>query len=167
MKKIENAMTDIIHQRSGTRIVVFIDDLDRCSPTRTLEVFESIKVFLGIKGFIYVIGLSYDTISKLISAAYKETGISGDQYIRKIIQIPIIIPEWDRSDIEKLVENLSERLGKKYSRIIRENQGVIIRGVESNLRELKRVVWAISPRSNNHWIYYINCSNSNIAIFFH
>ena len=32
------------------RIVVFIDDLDRCSLPKTLQVLESIKVILGMNG---------------------------------------------------------------------------------------------------------------------
>lgn len=140
IKKIEDAMTKINEERPNSRIVVFIDDLDRCSPTRTLEVFESIKVFLDIKGFIYVIGLSYETISKLISAAYKESGISGEQYIRKLIQIPVIIPEWNDEDIYKLIDNLSSKVGSSYSDIIRNNKEVIARGIELNPREVKRFI---------------------------
>ena len=70
------------------RVVVFIDDLDRCSPKKALEVLESIKVFLDIEGFVYIIGMSRDTIDRLITHAYKETGIEGKEYIKKIIQIP-------------------------------------------------------------------------------
>lgn len=108
--------------------------------TRTLEVFESIKVFLDIKGFVYIIGLSLETISKLISVAYKESGIVGEQYIRKIIQIPIMIPEWNSSDVEKLVENLSNQVADKYLEIIQQNKKLITRGVELNPREVKRFI---------------------------
>ena len=37
-----------IVRTTNKRILVFIDDLDRCSPKTTLEVFESIKAFLDI-----------------------------------------------------------------------------------------------------------------------
>ena len=60
MKAIRNTK-----QNEGYRIVVFIDDLDRCSPKKALEVLESIKVFLDIEGFIYVLGISHETINHL------------------------------------------------------------------------------------------------------
>ena len=83
VQKIEEEMKKISKKN---RIVVFIDDLDRCSPATALEVFESIKVFLGIEGFIYIVGLSIETISKLIDTAYgKDSQITGEHYIRKII----------------------------------------------------------------------------------
>lgn len=95
---------------------------------------------MDLEGFIYVIGLSYETASKLVSVAYKESGISGDQYIRKIIQIPIVIQEWNASDTEKLVENISKKLGEKYSEIINQNKKLITVGVEANPREVKRFI---------------------------
>ena len=41
----------------NSRIVVFIDDLDRCMPEKAVEVLESIKTFFDIEGMIYVIGM--------------------------------------------------------------------------------------------------------------
>jgi hypothetical protein len=80
--KIEEDMRAIMKEYTSTRVVVFIDDLYRCSPKKALEVFESIKVFLGIDGFVYVIELSHVTIAKLITAQYKESEIKGEQYIK-------------------------------------------------------------------------------------
>ena len=50
---------------------------------KTLEVIESIKVFLGMEGSIYILGLSHDIISKLIDLAYEKSGVTGEQYIKK------------------------------------------------------------------------------------
>jgi predicted KAP-like P-loop ATPase len=64
--KIENEIKNIRMKDPSLRIVVFVDDLDRCSPEKVIEVFESIKVFLGMDGFIYVLGISHNKISQLI-----------------------------------------------------------------------------------------------------
>jgi hypothetical protein len=63
-------------------------------------------VFLDIPGFVYIIGLSHETIDKLITAEYEKSGITGEQYIKKIIQIPIMVPEWNSSDIANLIEEV-------------------------------------------------------------
>jgi hypothetical protein len=91
---------------------------------------------------IYVIGLSHETISKLITETYKESGITGEQYIKKIIQIPIIIPEWNTEDMKILIDDLIRRkvIYEKYSSIIEENANLIIEAVENNPRELKRFI---------------------------
>ena len=139
IKNIEAAMKKIRQGDDKSRVVVFIDDLDRCSPAKALEIFESVKVFLDLEGFIYVIGLSHETISKVISASYKESGIEGDKYIRKIIQVPITLPEWNYEDINDLTEKLSKSLGEPYSSLVKEKD-LIASIVEPNPRETKRFI---------------------------
>ena len=39
-------------------------------------------------------------------AKYEKSGITGEQYIKKIIQIPIMVPEWNSSDIANLIEEV-------------------------------------------------------------
>jgi Cdc6-like AAA superfamily ATPase len=50
----------------GARIVVFVDDLDRCTPEKALEVLESIKAFFDIKGIVYVVGMDSESIDHII-----------------------------------------------------------------------------------------------------
>jgi len=123
------------------RVVVFIDDLDRCSPKKALEVLESIKVFLDIEGFVYIIGISVETMNRLISEAYKETGINGREYIKKIIQIPIKIPKWKNSNIVQLIENnVADNLETNYKKFVLSNSNRIAQAVNYNPRQIKRFI---------------------------
>ncbi|MEA3349445.1 MAG: P-loop NTPase fold protein, partial [Chloroflexota bacterium] len=44
-------------QEKGHRLVVFVDDLDRCLPEKAVEVLEAIKLFLDVPGCVFVLGL--------------------------------------------------------------------------------------------------------------
>src|SRR3990172_10877504 len=123
------------------RVIIFIDDLDRCSPKKALEVLESIKLFLGMEGFIFVVGLSHKTVIHLITQAYQETGVMGEDYIKKIIQIPIKIPTWSQESILDLIENkIKKNLHEEYTDFLSQNSDMIARVVDYNLRQLKRFV---------------------------
>lgn len=126
-----------IRQDEEYRVIVFIDDLDRCSPKRALEVLESVKVFLDIKGFVYIMGLSIKTVAKLISVDYSESGIKGEDYIKKIIQIPIRIPPWNTVDIESMILKMTQNFVRPYAEFLKNNAPLISIGVETNPRELK------------------------------
>jgi KAP family P-loop domain len=143
LKKIEEEMQQIMDKYPGSkkRIVVFIDDLDRCSPEHAVEVFESIKVFLDIKGFVFVLGLSRQALDKLIVSKFAKLGVTdmtAEQYIRKIIQIEIQIPKWDESSLDKLIDRFFQKIdGESH------NKGEIQKlmkqaAVERNPREAKR-----------------------------
>ena len=56
------------------RIVVFIDDLDRCLPANALQVLESMKLFFDFVGFVFVVGLDQGVIERSVEAKYREDG---------------------------------------------------------------------------------------------
>ena len=139
--KIKEQIQLIREEDSDYRVVIFIDDLDRCSPIKALEVLESIKLFLDMEGFVFVIGLSHKTVTQLITNAYKTTGVKGDDYIKKIIQIPIKIPSWSKESIVDLINNsVCPKLNSDYTRFLRQNSGMVARVVDYNPRQLKRFI---------------------------
>jgi len=142
LDKIKRNMEKIREIEGNTyRIVIFIDDLDRCSPEKALEVLESIKLFLDIEGFVFVIGLSHKTVTQLITHAYKATGVKGEDYIKKIIQIPIKIPTWSKESIIDLIENkIALNLNEEYSNFLKQNSGMVAKVVDFNPRQLKRFI---------------------------
>jgi len=53
------------------RIAVFVDDLDRCLPEKAVELLESIKLFLDLEGYLFIIGVDKGVITKGISYHYR------------------------------------------------------------------------------------------------
>ncbi|HSF39565.1 MAG TPA: SUMF1/EgtB/PvdO family nonheme iron enzyme [Thermoanaerobaculia bacterium] len=89
------------------RLVVFVDDLDRCLPEKAVEVLEAIKLFLDVPGCAFVLGLDHQVIAKGIEAKHKEPGaIDGRAYLEKIIQVPFQIPPIEEQDLEAFVAGL-------------------------------------------------------------
>ncbi len=80
----------------NTRIVVMIDDLDRCFPDLAIRLLESIKLVLSQPGFIFVLGVARSVIEGYLQHRYqKEYGIAdfqGHSYLDKIVQLPFHIP---------------------------------------------------------------------------
>ena len=141
LDKIKQEMHAIRNEDPECRVVIFIDDLDRCSPAKALEILESIKLFLDIEGFVFVIGLSHKTVTQLISHEYKATGIRGEDYIKKIIQIPIRIPSWSKDSIIDLITNsIAPKLNSDYTKFLCQNSVMVARVVDYNPRQLKRFI---------------------------
>jgi hypothetical protein len=67
---LEDSLSKLREKNSNRRIVVFIDDLDRCHPKQALEVLDSIKTFFDIEGLIYVIGMDSGSINSIIEEKY-------------------------------------------------------------------------------------------------
>lgn len=100
---------DLLESRNPhkpVRLVIFIDDLDRCPPHKAVEVLEAIMLLLsddrgdwGQKSFapfFIFLGLDARVLVKAIEDRYgkvlTDAGISGYEYLDKIVQIPFTIP---------------------------------------------------------------------------
>ncbi|MBT2694610.1 P-loop NTPase fold protein [Bacillus sp. ISL-55] len=85
-------------------LIIIIDDLDRCSPERIIDTLEAIKLFLAVKKTTFIIAIDEDVVSYAVQRKYPKIDdatldISKD-YIEKIVQMPIRIPELSDIDVK-------------------------------------------------------------------
>jgi predicted KAP-like P-loop ATPase len=81
------------HFSNGGKLVVFIDDLDRCLPENAITVLESLKLFIGNANCIFVLGIDHYVVEEGIKSRYTEKiSITGRDYLDKIIQVPFFLP---------------------------------------------------------------------------
>lgn len=138
LDNIQREMKLIIKEEPKSRVVVFIDDLDRCSPATIMQAFESVKVFLEIVGFIYIIALNEQVLSSKIGSEYGDK--MTKRYIRDLIQVPIELPLQDHRDSYYLISNLAKKLDDSYSELLIENARLIADTIEPNPTEIKRFI---------------------------
>jgi predicted KAP-like P-loop ATPase len=91
-KEFQNWVKDILGQDS--RMVIFIDDLDRCLPDIALQVLEALKLYLNIKGLIFVIGIDKLVIENAVAAYLDEhhiKNVDNKMYLSKMFQVETVI----------------------------------------------------------------------------
>jgi hypothetical protein len=95
------------------RIVVIVDDLDRCFPDLAIRLLESIKLVLSQAGFIFILGVARSVIEGYLQFRYqKEFGIEnfkGQSYLDKIVQLPFHIPS-HRGRMDRFADKILERI---------------------------------------------------------
>lgn len=83
--------------RGAPRIILEIDDLDRCPPEQVVEVFEATQLLVKTKLFVVVLAMDVRYVTRALEKEYEgiltpDGNPSGLDYIEKIIQIPYRIP---------------------------------------------------------------------------
>jgi hypothetical protein len=77
------------------RLVVLVDDLDRCLPDAVMATLEAIKLFLSVKKVAFVLAADQEMVRESIAVSLDATG-RGDQfalrYLEKIVQLPLSLP---------------------------------------------------------------------------
>jgi predicted KAP-like P-loop ATPase len=74
-------------------LIVYVDNLDRCSPFNAISTLEAIRLFLFLPNTAFVIAADEDMIRLAVPEYHK--GVSQrhqTDYLDKLIQIPVHVP---------------------------------------------------------------------------
>ncbi len=117
------------------KLVVFIDDLDRCLPENAITVLESLKLFIGNAKCVFILGMDRYIIEQGINFRFGgKINMSGRDYLEKIIQVPFFLPP---VPFEKLRRALEVSKTADFSEQIWQ---LIKYGLGGNPRKTKRFV---------------------------
>ena len=98
----------------GTRIVVFLDDLDRSSPEKAVHLLDTMRLFLWQPCFTFVIALAPGTLEYYLSYVLKDVRKAkertGREYLDKLIQYSFSIP-FTRKHVIQFTEHQLEKQG--------------------------------------------------------
>lgn len=122
-----------------SRVVVLVDDLDRCLPDTVVETLEAIRLFLSAKGMSFVIAADEDRVAEAIQQKFgtasggKEEEDPARLYLHKIVQTTIPLPALSRFDTEAylfllLAKSDPEITEKVYQEVIETCDGLRIDG---------------------------------------
>ena len=83
--------------KSGKRVVILIDDLDRLDREEIQAVFKLVKLSANFPQTAYVLAFDSDMIAEALGESYgKGDPEAGHQFLEKIIQVPLDLPPADR-----------------------------------------------------------------------
>ena len=114
IQEFHSNFDDLVKETDLKKIIVFIDDLDRCSPDTIIGTLEAIKLFLFTKNTAFVIGADERLIKYAVRRRFPE--IPGDNtevgrdYLEKLIQYPIRIPPLNTTELINYVNLLFSQL---------------------------------------------------------
>ncbi len=90
--------TELLKEADVKRLVVVVDDLDRCLPETAIETLEAIRLFLFVPGVTFVIAADEAMIEYAVNKHFPDLppskGLSSyaRNYLEKLIQVPFRLP---------------------------------------------------------------------------
>lgn len=99
------------------RILLYIDDLDRCHPDKVLEVLQAVHLLLTFDLFNVVVGVDARWLERSLRRQYEQKlggrglaadGFSPQDYLEKIFQIPFALGGMDSRGFKKFVGDMVE-----------------------------------------------------------
>jgi hypothetical protein len=132
------------HGNRIERIILYIDDLDRCQPDQVVEVLQAVHLLLAFDLFSVVVGVDARWLERSLSRAYVGRDASSDSipgsrygssafsaqnYLEKIFQIPYSLQGMSKDGFQELVGHLvttrseQEKAAQIESPGVRKQQG--------------------------------------------
>lgn len=112
VRKFRDDFKEMLDEANIKKLIVLIDDLDRCLPDRIIDNLEAIKLFLNVDNTAFVIGADQRIVRDAIRHRYKDL-IDRDEaeenkrvvvdYLEKLIQIPYNLPKLSESEVETYI----------------------------------------------------------------
>jgi hypothetical protein len=109
------------------RIVIYIDDLDRCQPELVVRVLESIKLLMDVPHFVVIVGVDSRWLFRSLEIRFRELfsareegrqDADGDgdgagdwattpqNYLEKIFQFSLMLPPMSKDGYERLIRSV-------------------------------------------------------------
>ena len=95
-EKVKAIFSDII-DGCVDKLVIFIDELDRCRPNYALEMLERIKHYFDDDRIIFVISLNKEQLTHTITNYYG-SGFDATRYLNKFFDLEMYLPVVDTVD---------------------------------------------------------------------
>ena len=129
-KQIENLL-------KGERLIVFIDDLDRCNASNILELLETIKNVLDAKNLIFCITVDMKQIERAWELRYNSdlVKIESEEYIEKLFPVIFSLPPKTDDDVGDYIGSLVP-IDEEHDKLRLH----LIQNLTRNPRKIKRML---------------------------
>lgn len=94
---LKQILSDLLLEQKK-RVLVVIDDIDRLAPDEVRQLFTVIKALADFPFVTYLMAFDREVAATAIS---EQTGLPGDRYLEKIIQVPFELPRPDRTALRQ------------------------------------------------------------------
>lgn len=145
-QRFEELVNAYCKHNQKSKIVFFIDDLDRLEPSLAIELLEVFKVLLDVSNTVFVLAIDFDIVKLGIEQRYFHSAGGNEQnewkarsFFDKIVQVPFNMPTAAyepklliKEHIGKEIDNDEDQL-RRYETAVRSSVGV-------NPRAIKRLI---------------------------
>ena len=142
------------------KLVVLIDELDRCPPSQALEILDVARHLFDVPGVVVVLGINEQELQHRVKTLYGE-GCKAEEFLRRFIDLPVDLPHPGANLAGFMNEafasvGLSGRLqagSDHYSgsllEILADKTGMSVRDIQQFIHRMARVL-ALSPAPEPH-----------------
>lgn len=149
--EFQNSFSELLEASSIKRLVVLIDDLDRCLPEVTIETLEAVRLFMFSNSTAFVVAADEIMIEYAVKQHFPDLIDSeknnigkefSKRYLEKLIQVPFRLPSLGEIESEMYITMLL--IGSKLEDNSDEFEKLLVLAIEKMKKPWKNNGFTIS-----------------------
>jgi hypothetical protein len=145
-EEFERIFKKLVKRVAAQPLVVFIDELDRCSPDEVVSTLEAIRTFLDVRGVVYVVAADQQVLERALREAARQTTppdsvnpyySAGSAYLDKIFQYQFSVPPMMTRGLSEFALDLTADLDGVWKTIDRARVLSVL--IPTHVRSPRRV----------------------------
>ncbi|MDM7659337.1 KAP family P-loop NTPase fold protein [Lactococcus lactis] len=134
ISEIREKVNSLIEELNiNKKLLIIIDELDRCNPAYAVKVLESIKHFFNNDKVVFLISCDKKELSHIIKGFYGQE-FNAYKYLSRFFTISVSLPEFDRKTyVTSLVSKFQVIDGSNFP------LGVLAQKFHLSIRDIQRV----------------------------
>ena len=99
MKKL---LSKVVEELSCEKLIIFIDELDRCNPLYAVKLLEEIKHYYSIEKVLFVFSVNLTQLKNAVNSVYGEN-FESFKYLDRFFDVRLTLPE---ANSETFLDNI-------------------------------------------------------------
>ena len=156
LKYLKASIASCVVKSKGRKVVVFVDELDRCSPAYAIRLLERLKHLFEIDGVVFVLLWHRKQIKNAVEAFYG-AGSNGAMYLDKFVDYPLCLSVSNFREnvppMQKLLTEMKKDLPQDQQLQFQENLNwlsTVSFLLRLNARQTQRIaMWWVMSKTRN------------------
>lgn len=134
------------------KLIVFVDDLDRCTDEVVVQVCEAVKLYLDAPGLLFVIACDMAVLERGVASAARGESGEGRVYLEKIVQVAHRMPPPETPVLAGLIRGYAIKSGT-LDLIDETTSEILVDRCGGNPRRIKRILnsFVLEHRLDPSW----------------
>ena len=116
-EQFEQLFRDLVADSGAQKIVIFVDEIDRCSPKDVVSTLEAIRTFLGVDRCVFVVAADQQVLETALTQSARQATpedvlnpyySSGSAYLDKVFQYQVAVPPLPNQSVTQYAVELVE-----------------------------------------------------------
>ncbi len=142
--RVFRELRDKARKKGHSRLIFFVDELDRCAPDDVVKTLTALRTFLDQEDCVFIVAADREVLEKALSELPQVTPLdeenpyysSASSFLDKVFQHQLVLPPLRGRRLTRFARDLVKERGGIWQEL---------RAAENNGRLLDRVIYALIP----------------------